>query len=151
MKNDFVSKGRSVSDLKAHLVLTTKYRRRAITDEMLQRLHIILEDLLVKWDCKLVEFNGECDHVHLLFQYHPDLQLSTLVGNIKSTTSRRLRQEFLAHLSRFYTKDVFWNGSYFIASCGGVTISTLKQYIESQDRPENGDSSSTPCPVNPTD
>lgn len=151
MKNDFVSKGRSISDLKAHLVLTTKYRRKAITGEMLARLHTILEDLLVKWDCKLVEFSGESDHVHLLFQYHPDLQLSTLVGNIKSTTSRRLRQEFSTHLSRFYTKDVFWNGSYFIASCGGVTISTLKQYIESQDRPENGDSSSTPCPVNPAD
>ncbi|MBW4678207.1 MAG: IS200/IS605 family transposase [Desmonostoc geniculatum HA4340-LM1] len=140
MKNDFVSKGRSVSDLKIHLVLTTKYRRKAITGEMLQRLHVILEDLLIKWDCKLVEFNGESDHVHVLFQYHPDLQLSTLVGNIKSTTSRRLRQEFTEHLSHFYTKDVFWNGSYFVASCGGVTISTLKQYIESQDRPESGNS-----------
>lgn len=149
VKNDFVSKGRSVSDLKAHLVLTTKYRRKAITGEVLKRLHVILEDLLVKWDCKLVEFNGESDHVHLLFQYHPDLQLSTLVGNIKSTTSRRLRQEFTEHLSRFYTKDVFWNGSYFIASCGGVTISTLKQYIESQDNPKSGDSSSTHCPVKP--
>jgi putative transposase len=143
VKNDFVSKGRSVSDLKIHLVLTTKYRRKAINSEMLQRLHVILEDLLVKWDCKLVEFNGESDHVHALFQYHPDLQLSTLVGNIKSTTSRRLRQEFTEHLSHFYTKDVFWNGSYFVASCGGVTISTLKQYIESQDRPENDNSSST--------
>lgn len=143
MKNDFVSKGRSVSDLKTHLVLTTKYRRKAITDEMLQRLHVILEDLLVKWDCKLVEFNGESDHVHVLFQYHPDLQLSTLVGNIKSTTSRRLRQEFTEHLSRFYIKNVFWNGSYFVASCGGVTITTLKQYIKSQDRPESGNSSVT--------
>ena len=143
MKNDFVSKGRSVSDLKAHLVLTTKYRRQVITDQILQRLHVILEDLLVKWDCKLVEFNGESDHVHLLFQYHPDLQLSTLVGNIKSTTSRRLRQEFAEHLSRFYIKNVFWNGSYFVASCGGVTITTLKHYIESQNRPESGNSSST--------
>lgn len=143
MKNDFVSKGRSVSDLKTHLVLTTKYRRKAITDEMLQRLHVILEDLLIKWDCKLVEFNGESDHVHVLFQYHPDLQLSTLVGNIKSTTSRRLRQEFTEHLSRFYIKNVFWNGSYFVASCGGVTITTLKQYIKSQDRPESGNSSVT--------
>jgi hypothetical protein len=31
MKNDFVSSGRAVSDMKAHLVLTTKYRRKAIT------------------------------------------------------------------------------------------------------------------------
>ena len=46
MKNDFVSKGRSVSDLKVHLVLTTKYRRKALTGEMLQRLHVILEELL---------------------------------------------------------------------------------------------------------
>jgi putative transposase len=136
MKDDFVSKGRSVSDLKAHLVLTTKYRRKAITGQMLKLLHTILYDLLVKWDCKLVEFNGESDHIHALLQYHPDVQLSTLVGNIKSITSRKLRQEFAEHLSRFYTKDVFWNGSYFIASCGGVTISTLKQYIESQDNPD---------------
>jgi putative transposase len=136
MKNDFVSKGRSVSDLKAHLVLTTKYRRKAFTGQMLTRLHEIFTALLVKWDCKIVEFNGEADHVHLLFQYHPDLQLSILVNNLKSVSSRKLRSEFAEHLAAFYWKDVFWNGSYFIASCGGVTISTLKQYIEEQNTPE---------------
>ncbi len=149
MKNDFISKSRSVSDLKAHLVLTTKYRRKVFTDGMLTRLHTILEELLIKWDCKLIEFNGETDHVHALFQYHPDLQLSTLISNIKSVTSRKLRQEFAEHLSRFYTKDVFWNGSYFVASCGGVTITTLRRYIEGQDRPENGNSSNTPLPYQP--
>jgi putative transposase len=101
MKNDFVSKGRSVSDLKAHLVLTTKYRRKAFTGEMLTRLHEIFAALLVKWDCKIVEFNGEADHVHLLFQYHPDLQLSILVNNLKSVSSRKLRSEFAEHLAAF--------------------------------------------------
>ena len=43
MKNDFISNGRSVSDLKVHLVLTTKYRRKVFTDAMLTRLHAILE------------------------------------------------------------------------------------------------------------
>ncbi|NJL78377.1 MAG: IS200/IS605 family transposase [Richelia sp. SM2_1_7] len=135
-ENDFVSKGRSVSDLKAHLVLTTKYRRKAITNDMLERLHIIFEELLVKWDCKLVEFNGENNHIHLLFQYHPDLELSKLVNNLKSVSSRKLRQEFTEHLESFYSKDAFWNGSYFIASCGGVTVSTLRKYIENQQSPE---------------
>ncbi|MBD0347127.1 MAG: IS200/IS605 family transposase [Coleofasciculus sp. Co-bin14] len=137
MKNDFVSKGRSVSDLKVHLVLTTKYRRKVFNTEMLNRLHEILEDLLSKWDCKLVEFNGEADHVHVLFQYHPDIALSNLVNNLKSVTSRKLRQEFADYLASIYWKDVFWNGSYFVASCGGVTISTLRQYIENQSRPDN--------------
>jgi putative transposase len=137
MKNDFVSKGRSVSDLKVHLVLTTKYRRKVFNTEMLNRLHEILEDLLSKWDCKLVEFNGEADHVHVLFQYHPDIALSNLVNNLKSVTSRKLRQEFADYLASIYWKDVFWNGSYFVASCGGVTISMLRQYIENQSRPDN--------------
>lgn len=135
MKNDFVSKGRSVSDLKAHLVLTTKYRRKLFTKEMLDRLHEIFEDLLEKWDCKIIEFNGEENHVHLLFQYHPGVELSKLVNNIKTVTSRRLRSEFESRVDEFYHKDVLWNGSYFIASCGGVTVSTLKRYIEEQNSP----------------
>ena len=129
--------GRSVSDLKVHLVLTTKYRRKVFTLEMLNRLHSILEELLHKWDCKLIEFNGEDNHVHLLFQYHPDIALSNLVNNLKSVTSRKLRQEFSDHLNSFYWKDVLWNGSYFVASCGGVTISTLRQYIENQNQPNS--------------
>jgi len=135
MKNDFQSKGRSVSDLKAHLVLTTKYRRKAFTAGMLSRLHVIIEDLLTKWDCKLVEFNGEEDHVHILFQYFPDVELTKLVNNVKSVSSRKLRQEFSEHLDKIYCQDVLWNGSYFIASCGGVTVQTLRKYIENQDSP----------------
>jgi putative transposase len=135
MKNDFVSRGRSLSDLKAHLVLTTKYRKKLLTKEMLSRLHEILEALLEKWECRIIEFNGEEDHIHLLFQYHPSLELSKLVNNLKTVTSRRLRSEFEERVNEFYWKDVLWNGSYFIASCGGVTISTLKKYIENQDRP----------------
>ncbi|MHC5724542.1 MAG: transposase, partial [Nostoc sp.] len=61
-----------------------------------------------------------------------------------------LRQEFTEHLERIYSKDVFWNGSYFIASCGGVTVSTLRKYIENQNTPEIGDSSSTPNQVKPS-
>jgi len=94
-----------------------------------------MEELLIKWDCKLVEFNGEEDHVHLLFQYHPDVELSKLVNNLKSVSSRKLRQEFAEHLEKFYWKDVFWSGSYFVSSCGGVTVSTLRKYIENQESP----------------
>lgn len=137
MKNDFVSRGRSVSDLKAHLVLTTKYRRKVFTKAMLDRLHEIFEDLLVKWDCKLIEFNGEENHIHLLFQYLPQMELTKLVNNLKTVSSRRLRSEFEERVNEIYYKDVLWNGSYFIASCGGVTVSMLRKYIENQDSPED--------------
>ncbi|WP_414590110.1 IS200/IS605 family transposase [Scytonema sp. PCC 10023] len=136
MKDDFVSKGRSVSDMKAHLVLTSKYRRKVFNAEMLQRLGEIVEDLCQKWECKLIEFNGEEDHVHLLFQYFPQMELTKFINNLKTVTSRRLRNEFQERVDQFYWKDVLWNSSYFIASCGGVTISTLRQYIENQNAPD---------------
>jgi putative transposase len=135
MKNDFVSSGRSVSDLKAHLVLTTKYRCKVLTGEMLQRLTDVVIDLCEKWNCKMIEFNGEADHIHLLFQYYPQLELPKFISNIKSVSSRRLRSEFADQVWRFYRKPVLWNESYFIASCGGVTVSVLKRYIEQQDSP----------------
>lgn len=136
MKNDFVSSGRAVSDMKAHLVLTTKYRRKVFTSEILDRLQEILSDLCQKWNCKLIEFNGEADHIHLLFQYYPQMDLSKFVNNLKSVSSRRIRSEFAEHINSIYWKDVLWNESYFIASCGGVTVSILRQYIENQNAPD---------------
>ncbi|MGD1699718.1 IS200/IS605 family transposase [Dapis sp. BLCC M229] len=137
MKNDLYSKGRSVSDLKAHLVLTTKYRRKVFTGTMIERLHEIFAGLLEQQDCRLVSFDGEQDHIHLLFQYHPDIHLSKLVNSLKSVSSRKMRVEFGSELSKtYYKKPVLWNSSYFIASCGGVTISVLKKYIDSQDTPD---------------
>jgi len=130
MKNDFVSSGRSVSDLKAHLILTTKHRRKVFTEEMIRRLLEIVGDLCERWDCKLIEFNGESDHVHLLFQYYPQMELPKFVSNLKSVSSRRLRTEFAERVDQFYWKSVLWNESYFVASCGGVSVSVLKRYIE---------------------
>lgn len=136
MSKEFVCRARGVSDLKAHLVLTTKYRRKVFTGEMLDRLNEILKELLPKWDCQLIELNGESDHVHVLFQYIPQTDLPKFINNVKSVTSRYLRKEFQEHVDEFYRLDVLWNGSYFIASCGGVTVETLKKYVESQSRPD---------------
>ena len=136
MKDDFISSGRAISDLKAHLVLTTKYRKKLFTGAMITRLSEVFTDLCEKWNCKVIEFNGEEDHIHLLFQYLPQMDLSKFVNNLKSVSSRRVRSEFADEVNKVYWKSVLWNESYFIASCGGVTVSVLKKYIEHQDSPE---------------
>jgi putative transposase len=133
MKDDFVSSGRAISDLKAHLVLTTKYRKKLFTGAMITRLSEVFTDLCEKWNCKVVEFNGEEEHIHLLFQYLPQMDLSKFVNNLKSVSSRRVRAEFADEVNKVYWKSVLWNESYFIASCGGVTVSVLKKYIEHQE------------------
>ncbi len=132
----YKSHSRAVSDLKAHLVLTTKYRRKVITAPMLKRLGEVFEALCLKWGCEVVEFNGESDHVHLLFAYYPQMQLSKFINNLKTVSSLYIRKEFPEQVRRFYwNKPVFWHSAYFIASCGGATVETLRRYVQQQDSP----------------
>ncbi len=72
----YKSSSRSVSDLKCHLVLTTKYRKKAINEQMLKRITEITYDLASKWGVVVLEFNGESEKVHLLFEFYPQMQLS---------------------------------------------------------------------------
>jgi len=127
---------RSVYSLQIHLVLVTKYRRRVITAAMAQRLAEIFRLTCQKWRSSLVEFSGEADHVHLLVSFPPDVQISKLVNNLKTVASRLLRKEFVSEVTWFYSKPVFWTGSYFVASCGGVTVEQLKKYVEQQATPK---------------
>lgn len=126
---------RSVYSLQIHLVLVTKYRRQVITALMLQRLREIFQATCQKWRSSLIEFNGEADHVHLLVSFPPDVQVSKLVNNLKTVSSRLIRKEFASEVGKFYSKAVFWTGAYFVASCGGVTVEQLKQYVEQQASP----------------
>jgi putative transposase len=121
-----------VFSLHFHLVLVTKYHRKAITKEMLERLLVIFRETLEKWGCELIEFNGEADHVHLLIQTNPTIQLSKLINNLKTVSSRLIRRDFGEYLSRIYRKPVFWHRSYCLISSGGATIEKLRKYIEEQ-------------------
>ncbi|MCL6601143.1 MAG: IS200/IS605 family transposase, partial [Alicyclobacillus macrosporangiidus] len=84
--------------LRLHVVFVTKYRRKCITPSMLEDLRHIFSDILTGWRCRLIEFGGEADHVHLLIEIHPALQISTLINNLKSASSRRIRAKYAEHL-----------------------------------------------------
>ena len=56
-------------------------------------------------------------------------------GTIIEVSSRLVRQEYEDYLAQKYWKGAFWSGSYFIASCSGVTVDQIKAYVQSQDRP----------------
>jgi len=88
-------------------------------------------------DCKLLECSGEPDHVHLLVDFHPKHSISAVAGSLKSATSRMVKREFATEFAKWYTKQSFWSGSYYVASSGGAPIERLKEYIKSQDEPTN--------------
>ena len=118
--------------LRLHIVLLTKYRRKVISPEILGFLETAFQGVLESWNCRLEEFGGEEDHVHLLIGIHPALNISGLVNNLKSATSRKVRTHFQCHVALFYWKPYIWRRAYFVGSVGVVSLETIRNYIEKQ-------------------
>lgn len=126
----------SVFSVRLHFAFVTHYRRKALNAKMLDRLKEMVEQVSNKMDCRLIEFNGESDHVHILLDFHPKNSIAAVVGSLKSSTARMLKKEFPEEVKKYYWGEVsFWSNSYYVASCGGAPIEVLKQYIQDQSRP----------------
>lgn len=125
-----------VSVMHVHLVFVTKYRKPVFSNSHLLRLEEIFKNVCQDFGCKLEEFNGESDHVHILITYEPKVQISKLVNSLKGVSSRLMRKEF-KDLTHKYWKGVLWSPSYFSGSVGGAPLTVLKQYIEQQNRPNS--------------
>jgi putative transposase len=136
VSDDDYRSGRSVvSALHIHLVFATKYRHGALTDELLTYCEQVMRDVCTDFEADMIEFNGEHDHVHLLIEYPPKVQVSKLVNSLKGVSARRLRHEFTEWVNRHSMNGHFWSPSYFAASCGGAPLSIVRNYIEQQQRP----------------
>jgi putative transposase len=102
---------------------------------MLTRCEEITCKVCEDFEAELKEFNGECDHVHLLINYPPKVAVSKLVNSLKGVSARRIRQEFTGRINRTITHEALWSPSYFSASCGGAPLAIVRQCIEQQKRP----------------
>lgn len=120
-----------VFKMHSHLVFVTKYRRKVFNKAMLCFLKKVFADVCLNFEARLIEFDGERDHVHLLVHYPPKVAISKLVNSLKGVSSRLLRTHFDS-IQHYYWKGVLWSPSYFTGSCGGAPITLIRQYIEQQ-------------------
>lgn len=136
MKLDYRTNRHSCYSLKYHLVVVTKYRNEVINEDILKEMKNIAERIFKSFKCDILELNGEADHIHILFEAPPQVQLSKLVNNFKTVSSRLIRKEFKAHVDKYYWKNYFWSESYLIISTGGAPIKVIQQYIQNQPTPK---------------
>ena len=118
--------------IRLHVVFVTKYRRKVLNPEIRAFLETAFRGVLENWNCTLEEFGGEEDHVHLLIDIHPALNISELINNLKSATSKKTRNHFRDHVAQFYWKPHFWHRAYYAGSVGTVSPETIRAYIEKQ-------------------
>ena len=114
-----------------HLVWCVKYCRKVLTDEIGDRLKVILRKLLIEAECAVIAIETDIDHIHVVFRSNPTHQLSKIVNSLKGVSARRLFQEFPQIKTRLWN-DNLWSPSYFLVTCGGAPLEVIKKYVETQ-------------------
>ena len=118
--------------LEYHLVVVTKYRHPVLKGAIKVYLLDQTKTIFDSWHCTIKAVNTDLDHIHILFEAPPQVQLSKLANNYKTVTSRLIRKNFSEQLKQYYWKPYFWSDSYFVCSVSDRTESAVKSYIDSQ-------------------
>ena len=118
--------------LQYHLVLVTKYRHPVITGDLEQYLLSYTKDYFHERGMVIQAIETMPDHIHILFDAPPQINLADFVNAFKSASSRKIRQCFSEQLKPYYWKPYFWSLSYFIGTVSEKTTAVVKHYIQHQ-------------------
>jgi putative transposase len=116
----------SFSKLTYHVVFSTKYRRKTITDDIRERLYEYVGGVARNLNGSLIQIGGIEDHVHLLVNLSPAKAVSDSIRDIKSNTSKWLN-ELPEIKSRFA-----WQKGYGAFTVSHSQIEIVRSYIQNQ-------------------
>ena len=134
MNNNWKSKNRHKFLLQYHLIFVSKYRKKLlvsqqISDDIKQFSYKICQ----KHNVIIHKMETDKDHIHYMIETEPNMNLSDLVGTIKSYTTYHIWKLHKEYLSKyFWIENTFWTDGYFICSIGNVSEKQLRKYIENQ-------------------
>lgn len=127
----------SVTNLKYHVVLTTKYRKPALLG-IEQSVYQAFRKVESVSDFTILDMNVEDGaHVYLAIKMSPRFSVDSMMNRIKGLTLHYLWHEEASHLAKFYRvpKRKLWHGSHFCATLGDVSKDTVLNYIRKQNEP----------------
>src|SRR3989344_1328773 len=113
-----------------HLVWTTKYRKRALTESW----HKVFVTNVIKRAAKefgmlIHEIEVDSDHVHLYIEIPPQRSVGSAVRIMKSFSARLAFKKF-GGLKRKLWSGELWADGYFVRTVGDeVTAAIVKRYI----------------------
>ena len=84
----------------------------------------------------VIQMENDVDHIHILVSLGTKYSVKEIVNVLKGVSARMLRRDYGETIRKYLWKDSFWNDSCLIATSGGMTLETLKKYVEEQGRPK---------------
>ena len=103
--------------LQYHMVLATKYRKPVLQGKVKESVYNIIKDLCDERGYRILEINGEPDHVHLLFETGPDMSPMEFANVVKTKTARFTRRDYPKGSWEILLETVFLDGQLFCHDC----------------------------------
>ena len=118
----------SLSNLLAHIVLSTKDRAPFFDASTRQELNAYLATVARNTECECFRVGGTADHVHLAIRLHRTIAPAKLVEEAKTASSKWLKAKWPG-LSSFS-----WQRGYGAFSLGARELAPLLDYIADQEQ-----------------
>ncbi len=115
--------------MKVDLVWCTKYRRKALQQDVACRIRDLLRQICESNDIQIVKGHVSKDHIHLYVSYPPKLSVSEMIKRLKGRSSKMIQAEFPELGAKFWGRH-FWGIGYAAFSSGTVTDQTIQEYLE---------------------
>ena len=94
-------------DCKYHVVLTPKYRKKAVFGKIKKNLGAVFHDLARRRECRIEEGHLMPDHVHMLVSIPPKYSVAEVIGFIKGKSSIWIAQN-IERKAKNFTGHKFW-------------------------------------------
>ncbi|EOG7170897.1 IS200/IS605 family transposase [Campylobacter upsaliensis] len=131
----YISTNRSKHNLKVHIILVCKYRKKLLKGNLNNFIKAKIDDLSENGDFIIVAMESDIDHIHLMIQYLPRVSISSIIQKIKQITTFYVwRDERFGVFLRkhFWKEKTFWSDGFFVCSIDEANPETIKTYIENQ-------------------
>jgi REP element-mobilizing transposase RayT len=109
-----------------HLIFCTKKRQLSLIKEVRPALFAVMGGKLKEMKSRSILINGVEDHVHLLLQIHPSVQVSLVVQKVKLAASVFLKD-------RLNGRFKGWQAGYAVLTFDKSRLNGLIHYVENQE------------------
>ena len=131
--DDFNRKRHAVYKLTYHAVFVIKYRRKVMSEPIIEHMRQYAAHLIGQcYQGRLIELNGEPDHIHILFELPVTAAPSVVVCSLKTQLSKEIRANFWDEIKDKLWNNIFWSDSYFVTTVSENSLSLVQAYIQNQ-------------------
>ena len=124
-------KSSAVYDIRYHIILATKYRKKILVGDVIPFLTQLLHQIAKKRQLSLQSLSIQPDHIHFFLLADPLNAPYDYVKSFKGITGLRLFQQF-PKLKRKLYKGKLWSPSYWINTVGAMSSETVERYVANQ-------------------